>query len=94
MYFPTSAAKRLSTVPPLPNIPLENALGIIPSPRKSFFALLTRNGVAVWRVRVRVYASAHAMLIVLLAHRRPFVPVAYTRIDIRARRERASALGS
>ncbi|KAF9023405.1 RIC1-domain-containing protein [Hymenopellis radicata] len=51
MYFPTSAARRLSTIPSLPNIPAEPALGLFPSPRKSFFALLTRNGISVWRVR-------------------------------------------
>ncbi|KIY65901.1 RIC1-domain-containing protein [Cylindrobasidium torrendii FP15055 ss-10] len=51
MYFPTSAAKRLATVPALPNIPAEPALSVLPSPRKSFFSVLTRNGISVWRVR-------------------------------------------
>ncbi|KIK71385.1 hypothetical protein GYMLUDRAFT_331920 [Collybiopsis luxurians FD-317 M1] len=51
MYFPTSTARRLSTVPALPNIPPESVLGISPSPRKSLFCTLTRNGISVWRVR-------------------------------------------
>uniref|UniRef100_A0A0W0FAM6 RIC1 C-terminal alpha solenoid region domain-containing protein n=1 Tax=Moniliophthora roreri TaxID=221103 RepID=A0A0W0FAM6_MONRR len=51
MYFPTSAARRLSTVPALPNIPPEPILAICPSPRKSLFCAITRNGVSVWRVR-------------------------------------------
>ncbi|KAJ3801158.1 RIC1-domain-containing protein [Lentinula aff. detonsa] len=51
MYFPTSTARRLSTVPSLPNIPPEIVLGICPSPRKSLFCTLTRNGISVWRVR-------------------------------------------
>ncbi|KAJ3810381.1 hypothetical protein F5876DRAFT_65687 [Lentinula aff. lateritia] len=51
MYFPTSTARRLSTVPALPNIPPENVLTICPSPRKSLFCTLTRNGISIWRVR-------------------------------------------
>ncbi|KAK0465224.1 RIC1-domain-containing protein [Desarmillaria tabescens] len=51
MYFPTSTARRLSTVPALPNIPPEHVVGLCPSPRKSFFATLTRNGISIWRVR-------------------------------------------
>ncbi|KAF8898475.1 RIC1-domain-containing protein [Infundibulicybe gibba] len=51
MYFPTSAAIQLSTVPALPNVPPEPVLCISPSPRKSLFCTLTRNGVAIWRVR-------------------------------------------
>ncbi|KAJ3718412.1 RIC1-domain-containing protein [Lentinula raphanica] len=51
MYFPTSTARRLSTVPALPNIPPEIVIGICPSPRKSLFCTLTRNGISVWRVR-------------------------------------------
>ncbi|KAF9458722.1 RIC1-domain-containing protein [Collybia nuda] len=51
MYFPTSAARQLSSVPALPNIPSEPVLGLCPGPRKSLFCLLTRNGVAVWRIR-------------------------------------------
>jgi len=52
MYFPTSAAQQLSTIPALPNIPPEPVLSLSPSPRKHLFCTLTRNGVAVWRVRV------------------------------------------
>ncbi|KAE9385994.1 RIC1-domain-containing protein, partial [Gymnopus androsaceus JB14] len=51
MYFPTSTARRLSTVPALPNIPPEIVIGISPSPRKSLFCTLTRNGISIWRVR-------------------------------------------
>ncbi|KAH7880335.1 RIC1-domain-containing protein [Lentinula edodes] len=51
MYFPTSTARRLSIVPALPNIPPENVLTICPSPRKSLFCTLTRNGISIWRVR-------------------------------------------
>jgi hypothetical protein len=51
MYFPTCAARQLSSVPPLPNLPPEPIVSLVPSPRKSLFCALTRNGVAVWRVR-------------------------------------------
>ncbi|KIY51327.1 RIC1-domain-containing protein [Fistulina hepatica ATCC 64428] len=51
MYFPTSAASRLSTVPGLPNLPPELVICLSPSPHKSLFCSLTRNGLAVWRVR-------------------------------------------
>ncbi|KAG7099576.1 hypothetical protein E1B28_001406 [Marasmius oreades] len=51
MYFPTATARRLSTVPGLPNIPPEATLAISPSPRKSLFCSITRNGLSVWRVR-------------------------------------------
>ncbi|TFK76753.1 RIC1-domain-containing protein [Pluteus cervinus] len=51
MYFPTSAAVQLSTVPALPNLPPEPVAYLAPSPRKSLFCTVTRNGIAVWRVR-------------------------------------------
>ncbi|KAF9066084.1 RIC1-domain-containing protein [Rhodocollybia butyracea] len=51
MYFPTSTARSLSTVPALPNIPPEPVLAISSSPRKSLFCTLTRNGISIWRVR-------------------------------------------
>ncbi|KAF8078253.1 RIC1-domain-containing protein [Lyophyllum atratum] len=51
MYFPTSAARQLSTVPALPNLPPEPVICLCPSPRKALFCTLTRNGVAVWRIR-------------------------------------------
>ncbi|TRM65979.1 RIC1-domain-containing protein [Schizophyllum amplum] len=51
MYFPTSAARQLSTIPALPNLPPESVIAVEPSPRKSLFCALTRNGVSVWRVR-------------------------------------------
>jgi RAB6A-GEF complex partner protein 1 len=53
MYFPTSAARQLSTVPALPNLPPELVVQLVPSPRKDLFCLLTRNGIAIWRIRVR-----------------------------------------
>lgn len=52
MYFPTSIARQFCTVPSLPNAPLEPVLRITPSPHKSLFCALTRDGVAIWRVRV------------------------------------------
>lgn len=57
MYFPTSAARQLSTVPVLPQLPPEPAIAISPSPNKSLFCILTKNGLAVWRVRVRILSS-------------------------------------
>lgn len=51
MYFPTSAARQLSTVPALPNLPPEPVIYLCSSLRKSLFCTLTRNGVAVWRIR-------------------------------------------
>ncbi|KAF9270574.1 RIC1-domain-containing protein [Marasmius fiardii PR-910] len=51
MYFPTATARRLATVPALPNIPPEPVLAISPSPRKSLFCSITRNGISIWRVR-------------------------------------------
>ncbi|KAN0100860.1 RIC1 domain containing protein [Tylopilus felleus] len=51
MYFPTSAARQLSSVPALPDVLLENILALEPSPRKSLFCALTRHSITVWRVR-------------------------------------------
>jgi hypothetical protein len=53
MYFLTSAARQLATAPPLPDLPQEPIICLRPSPKKSLFCTLTRNGVTVWRVRVR-----------------------------------------
>ncbi|PIL29662.1 hypothetical protein GSI_08299 [Ganoderma sinense ZZ0214-1] len=50
MYFPTSAARQLSSVPALP-LPSELVLAIAPSPRKTLFAAVTRTGLSLWRVR-------------------------------------------
>ena len=52
MYFPTSVARQFCTVPSLPNASPEPVLGITPSPHKSLFCTLTRDGIAIWRVRV------------------------------------------
>ncbi|EKM83606.1 hypothetical protein AGABI1DRAFT_123933 [Agaricus bisporus var. burnettii JB137-S8] len=51
MYFPTSTARVLSTVPALPNIPPEPVITLQAGPRKYLFCTLTRNGIAVWAVR-------------------------------------------
>jgi hypothetical protein len=59
MYFPTSAASQLSTVPALPNLPPEDVICLAPSPRKSLFCTLTKNGLAIWRVRVRVVIAVN-----------------------------------
>ncbi|KAI0724240.1 RIC1-domain-containing protein [Cerioporus squamosus] len=50
MYFPTSAARQLSSVPALP-LPSELVLSIVPSPRKTLFAAITKSGLSLWRVR-------------------------------------------
>lgn len=51
MYFPTSAARQLSSVPALP-LPSELVQSIVPSPRKTLFAAITKSGLSLWRVRV------------------------------------------
>ncbi|KAH9835839.1 RIC1-domain-containing protein [Rhodofomes roseus] len=50
MYFPSSAARQLSTAPALPAAS-EPVICLSPSPRKSLFCTLTKSGVSVWRVR-------------------------------------------
>ncbi|OBZ79139.1 Guanine nucleotide exchange factor subunit ric1 [Grifola frondosa] len=50
MYFPTSAARQLSTAPALP-LPSELVLCLVPSPRKTLFCTLTKSGLSLWRVR-------------------------------------------
>ncbi|KAJ7225920.1 RIC1-domain-containing protein [Mycena pura] len=53
MYFPTTTAHQLSSIPALPNIPPESEklIALAPSPRKSLFCTLSRTGVSIWRVR-------------------------------------------
>ncbi|KAG2156509.1 RIC1-domain-containing protein [Suillus bovinus] len=51
MYFPTSAARQLLTVPALPDVTPEPVLCFEASPRKTLFCLLTRSSLTVWRVR-------------------------------------------
>ncbi|KAJ6626842.1 RIC1-domain-containing protein [Mycena sp. CBHHK59/15] len=53
MYFPTTTARQLSSIPALPNIPPESEklVCLVPSPRKSLFCTLSRTGVSIWRVR-------------------------------------------
>ncbi|KAI0762695.1 RIC1-domain-containing protein [Fomes fomentarius] len=50
MYFPTSAARQLSSAPALP-LPSELVLSVVPSPRKTLFAAVTKSGLSLWRVR-------------------------------------------
>ena len=52
MYFPSSAARQLSTAPALP-VASEPVICLSPSPRKSLFCTLTKGGLSAWRVRVR-----------------------------------------
>ncbi|CDO70231.1 hypothetical protein BN946_scf184942.g31 [Trametes cinnabarina] len=51
MYFPTSAARQLSSAPALP-LPTELVLALAPSPRKTLFATVTKSGLSLWRVRL------------------------------------------
>ncbi|KAH7927372.1 RIC1-domain-containing protein [Leucogyrophana mollusca] len=51
MYFPTSAARQLSTVPALPDLSPDPILSLEASPRKSLFCTLTKDALTVWRVR-------------------------------------------
>ncbi|KAH9937401.1 RIC1-domain-containing protein [Fomitopsis serialis] len=50
MYFPSSAARQLSTAPALP-VASEPVICLSPSPRKSLFCTLTKGGLSAWRVR-------------------------------------------
>ncbi|EPS99074.1 hypothetical protein FOMPIDRAFT_1125058 [Fomitopsis schrenkii] len=50
MYFPSSAARQLSTAPALP-VASESVICLSPSPRKSLFCTLTKSGLSAWRVR-------------------------------------------
>ncbi|KAI0274897.1 RIC1-domain-containing protein [Gloeopeniophorella convolvens] len=51
MYFPTSVARQFCTIPSLPNVTAEPVLETTPSLHRSLFCTLTRDGIAVWRVR-------------------------------------------
>lgn len=62
MYFPTSTARVLSTVPALPNIPPEPVITLQAGPRKYLFCTLTRNGIAVWAVRVGALEFNYVLL--------------------------------
>ncbi|PCH33349.1 RIC1-domain-containing protein [Wolfiporia cocos MD-104 SS10] len=50
MYFPTSAARQLSTAAAIP-VAGETVLGVAQSPRKSLFCTITKTGLTLWRVR-------------------------------------------
>ncbi|KAI0768593.1 RIC1-domain-containing protein [Trametes elegans] len=50
MYFPTSAARQLSSAPALP-LATEPVLALAPSPRKTLFATVSKSGLSLWRVR-------------------------------------------
>ena len=56
MYFPTASARKLATIPGLPNIPPEQVVAIALSPRKLLFCTLSRTTIAVWSGRV---SAAH-----------------------------------
>lgn len=75
MYFPTSAARQLSSVPALPDLPLEGILSLEPSPRKSLFCALTQHAITVWRVRVRSIFTH--ICITSESHPQPSTPLAY-----------------
>lgn len=62
MYFPTSAARQLSSAPPLP-VPHEQVIALTPSPRKTLFCALTKNSLSVWRLRVRPSARLRARFV-------------------------------
>ncbi|CAK5265262.1 unnamed protein product [Mycena citricolor] len=53
MYFPTTTAQQLASIPALPNIPpeTEKLIALVPSPKKSLFCTLSRTGISIWRVR-------------------------------------------
>ena len=76
MYFPTSVARQLCTVPSLPNVSPEPVLRVTPSPHKSLFCTLTRDGIAIWRVKVCLTCArllAHNLDIRCLAVGHPHV---------------------
>lgn len=75
MYFLTSAARQLSSVPALPDVPLEDIISLEPSPRKSLFCVLTQHAITVWRVRVRSISTPECMLSESLPQ--PSTPLAY-----------------
>ncbi|PAV22254.1 RIC1-domain-containing [Pyrrhoderma noxium] len=54
MYFPTSTARQLSTLPTLPNLSPEPVIALCSNSSKSLFCTLTKNGLAVWRARPAV----------------------------------------
>lgn len=77
MYFPTSAARALSTVPALPNIPPEPIISLRPGPRKSLFCTLTRNGVTVWTVRVGISVFNCGYCLSYSCYRKPSAVLAF-----------------
>jgi hypothetical protein len=102
MYFPTSVARQLSTVPALPGLAAEPVITLSASSKKSLFCLLTRNGLTLWRVRVsssHVWHRLHsanrsqpAVSVSLLAFRRSRTSQPNLSIDSRAWRECRYAL--
>ncbi|KAI0706047.1 RIC1-domain-containing protein [Cytidiella melzeri] len=50
MYFPTAAARQLSSAPPL-SISHEPVIALVPSPRRTLFCTLTNRSLSVWRQR-------------------------------------------
>lgn len=79
MYFPTSAARQISTVPALPNLKPEPVIALCPSPSKSLFCTLARSGLAVWKARacLLIKSDVHSELILYCCHLQPTVTLAY-----------------
>ena len=53
MYWPTGTARRLAQASAVPAGHDTEIIAFAPSPRKSLFCTVTRDGLALWRVRVR-----------------------------------------
>ena len=53
MYFPTGTARKFAQASAVPLGHETEIISLAPSPRRSLFCTVTRDGVALWRVRVR-----------------------------------------
>jgi len=51
MYFPTSAARRLSSVPPIPSESTDPVIALCPNSRKTLFCTVTSTSITLWRIR-------------------------------------------
>ncbi|KZV80378.1 RIC1-domain-containing protein [Exidia glandulosa HHB12029] len=51
MYFPTGVARKLAQATAVADGADDEIVSVAPSPRKSLFCTVTRNGVSLWRVR-------------------------------------------
>lgn len=59
MYFPTGVARKLAQATAVADSADDEIVSVAPSPRKSLFCTVTRNGVSLWRVRVRRLCVPH-----------------------------------